>query len=526
MEDDPPLEPGTKVLVSRAGEPHNTFVPTEEAGTVLGGGLEYATGSGILRNDGILVKLQISNTRGIFPPAQVQRMEPRGLMSSPIPSQRRSRRVRVTPSPSILEQLAEDTPVEISSAAAARKRNLDQVDDEMGGNQTGVVKSSKYFHGAVDESSTTTSSNSEENASSGTTSTVAFRVQKAPSSSAKCVECKQSIAKNLLRLQPALHKRGGWYHVACAKESLCDQMPATTIINDMEGFSELSSAEQQLLRTQLGGGNEDSSLAAVNVMEVEESEEVEDPPLASLKKNPTKKKMTAAVAKRKTSDEPDEVEDGVLRASDTDSDDLRDMPYRVEYATTGRATCRGCDDRIAKGLLRVAEQPLFRGKPGFTVYRHLPCTVFPEEIARLQDVGGWRRLRKDDREAVIERIEKSKVLVEQENQELQPDELVQAGFEGEIRSPPKGLTAGLLPFQVEGVSWMVHQELHVPEIRGGILADEMVRQLELFSVSRCLLACTLNKALSLLLTGHGKDSPNNHHYPGQPPQVTMVRTRS
>jgi len=33
--------------------------------------------------------------------------------------------------------------------------------------------------------------------------------------------------------------------------------------------------------------------------------------------------------------------------------------------------------------------------------------------------------------------------------------------------------ATLLPFQVEGTSWMHHQEVNVPEARGGILADEM-----------------------------------------------------
>jgi len=50
--------------------------------------------------------------------------------------------------------------------------------------------------------------------------------------------------------------------------------------------------------------------------------------------------------------------------------------------------------------------------------------------------------------------------------------LVQKKFQGETRAAPKGLTANLLPFQVEGVSWMYHQEVK-ESIRGGILADEM-----------------------------------------------------
>jgi DNA repair protein RAD16 len=61
---------------------------------------------------------------------------------------------------------------------------------------------------------------------------------------------------------------------------------------------------------------------------------------------------------------------------------------------------------------------------------------------------------------------------ERENEEISPDELIQVAFQGEIRKPPPGLTASLLPFQTEGCSWMYHQEVHSP-FRGGILADEM-----------------------------------------------------
>ena len=163
----------------------------------------------------------------------------------------------------------------------------------------------------------------------------------------------------------------------------------------------------------------------------------------------------------------------IIVASDTDSDDLKDMPYRIEYATTGRATCKGCDERIQKSDLRIAERPLFRGKPGFVVYRHLNCAIFSENINRIQDVGGWRKLKHEDRDRLLDRIEESAELIEKENQELQPDELVQTAFAGETRKPPPGLKGNLLPFQVEGLSWMVHQERHVPDIKGGILADEM-----------------------------------------------------
>lgn len=47
-------------------------------------------------------------------------------------------------------------------------------------------------------------------------------------------------------------------------------------------------------------------------------------------------------------------------SSEEESDD--DRPFQVEYSTTGRATCRRCDEVIPKGSLRVSHVPLFRGK--------------------------------------------------------------------------------------------------------------------------------------------------------------------
>jgi SNF2 family DNA or RNA helicase len=107
------------------------------------------------------------------------------------------------------------------------------------------------------------------------------------------------------------------------------------------------------------------------------------------------------------------------------------------------------------------------------VYRHLPCAVFSEDIQRPEDVGGWNQLKPEDVEELATRIEESKMERQKENEELQPDELVQQKFQGETRQPPEGLTASLLPFQVEGLSWMYHQETKVPDLKGGILADEM-----------------------------------------------------
>ena len=90
-----------------------------------------------------------------------------------------------------------------------------------------------------------------------------------------------------------------------------------------------------------------------------------------------------------------------------------------------------------------------------------------------KDVGGYKKLNKEDFQLLVDRVEASKIEIQKENEELDPDELVPVTFQGEIRSSPPGFTATLLPFQVDGASWMYHQEIHAPSCRGGILADEM-----------------------------------------------------
>jgi SNF2 family DNA or RNA helicase len=176
-------------------------------------------------------------------------------------------------------------------------------------------------------------------------------------------------------------------------------------------------------------------------------------------------------AEENISDEQSDQGSSEIDGDDEEEDE--DRPFQVDRAPTGRASCRTCDENIARGCLRVSHAPLFRGKPGFRVFRHLECALFSDEVIKPQDVGGWKKLSKDELEMLTLRIEEARLEQELENEELQPDELVQVTFQGETRKPPPGLVASLLPFQVEGISWMYHQEVNVPEIRGGILADEM-----------------------------------------------------
>ena len=180
-----------------------------------------------------------------------------------------------------------------------------------------------------------------------------------------------------------------------------------------------------------------------------------------------------------------------------DDSDLLDRPFQVEYAATGRATCRRCDQRIAKGALRISHVPLFRGKPGFRVYRHMACATFSEEIQQISDVGGWQKLSKSDQVALEERIRESIVELSMEAQEVSPDELVQESFTGEMRPSAPGLSASLLPFQVEGTSWMYCQEVKNPDIRGGVSE----------STGTCCVVAHRPSSLVLLLNSLNRFSP-------------------
>jgi hypothetical protein len=56
---------------------------------------------------------------------------------------------------------------------------------------------------------------------------------------------------------------------------------------------------------------------------------------------------------------------GGLVSSNNNSNSNSNNPannFFVEYSSTGRATCRRCDAKIGKGILRVGHTPLFRGK--------------------------------------------------------------------------------------------------------------------------------------------------------------------
>jgi hypothetical protein len=473
-----------------------TGQPMRDSGVILRLDCSYEDHeTGALCSNGIMVKLQISNTRGIFAPEQVSLMETSlttasssATSSSPATRRRPSRKLRsqVTPSPDPLMVAASydkamDTKVDPSLAKTPQEDDGDDGTGAGTGTGTGTGTNTRTVQKATKPRPQRTSKRpaivtakeeeeeeekkKQDEQESPTKSKFFADKKKAPRQAAKkkpskikmeveeniSISANASVASNTDELG---RKRGG----------------------------EIANPPKDGERNILSDSSDDDEVKEKEKPLVPLKKKKKPPPTATTstskqsKAKTTKKKAVPDTTKSTTDNQKKDqgvVRQKLLLAQESDSDDEKDRPFRIEYSVTGRATCKTCDERIPQGQLRVGHRPLFRGKPGYVVYRHLQCALFSEPISQMAHVGGWRRLSSEDQQALQGRIDASLVLNEKEDDELHADELVPVVFQGEMRNKPPGFVGSLLPFQQEGVSWMYHQERQLPDLRGGILADEM-----------------------------------------------------
>jgi DNA repair protein RAD16 len=143
--------------------------------------------------------------------------------------------------------------------------------------------------------------------------------------------------------------------------------------------------------------------------------------------------------------------------------------YLVELAKSGRADCKRCDAKIENKSIRVGT--IIEGEWGlFTRWQHLHCMVFHKELASAELIDGYRTMSIEDQKRIQDRFEASKNEIDEDDIPIEPDELVRKAWD-KPTEPSASLLMPLLPYQKEGLGWMVHQE-HC-ETHGGILADEM-----------------------------------------------------
>ncbi|CAM9481009.1 unnamed protein product [Ascophyllum nodosum] len=143
------------------------------------------------------------------------------------------------------------------------------------------------------------------------------------------------------------------------------------------------------------------------------------------------------------------------------------MTYVWEIAKTSRAMCRRCDDKISKGALKIGVVTEGSWGPS-TQWHHLQCTVF--RIKKAEEIEGFNDL--DDALLPIleEQVKKSQGETDDMYDPITPDDLVRKEW-SEKAQCPRDVMATLLPYQQEGLAWMLNQEKL--DYKGGILADEM-----------------------------------------------------
>ena len=362
--------------------------------------------TGETNRDGLLVKLKISNTRGVFPTRRLRRFEtekdtglvdaidvdrvsasttstpPKSVVSRR--SQRRSTRTVyrgvVTPSPVPCEEVTSTKGIPKGPASPPPSKSPSthsigtQISKEFegifySGKVTAYNAKSKYFKVKYEDG------DEEEMLESD------IKRYAVASESDKKKKTTRGSTKDSRKRKPA-----------ASKDTKLKKVPAASAASvKTKPTPKSATASKKAKRTASSSVPNTTTGAVVNGKKDVEEKAVESndgSPLINLKKSSAKKAKSVKKSSKKTKTNAKAAEELLILASLSDSDDEKDRPFRVEYASTGRATCKGCDEKIAKNSLRIASRPLFRGKPGFVVYRHLKCQTLPEEIEQISDVGG------------------------------------------------------------------------------------------------------------------------------------------
>lgn len=200
------------------------------------------------------------------------------------------------------------------------------------------------------------------------------------------------------------------------------------------------------------------------------------------KKKPTTNKNNSKKKKPSNASEIDfsiDEESGHWIPIYEDPEALADRPYvaRVEAAKSGRATCRLCCEKIDKATPKVGLPMKWQGgkNPQAATFGWATSWCHPKccrvKNATDKTVHGIGDLAPKDAKFVLSEI--SRTDTPETLKELRPEDVDALVPQRvlEERDPPSTLSQELLPFQKEGLGWMLDQE--EGEVRGGILADEM-----------------------------------------------------
>ncbi|CAA9996602.1 unnamed protein product, partial [Nesidiocoris tenuis] len=89
----------------------------------------------------------------------------------------------------------------------------------------------------------------------------------------------------------------------------------------------------------------------------------------------------------------------------SEDESSNDLPYRAEYAKSGRSNCKGCKTSIAKDILRLAamvQSPVYDGK--VPNWYHFNCFFAKQRPKTIGDIQHFASLRYEDQEKIREKV--------------------------------------------------------------------------------------------------------------------------
>ncbi|CAK9008055.1 ATP-dependent helicase rhp16 (DNA repair protein rhp16) (RAD16 homolog) [Durusdinium trenchii] len=169
------------------------------------------------------------------------------------------------------------------------------------------------------------------------------------------------------------------------------------------------------------------------------------------------------------------TEEGEWELADDDDQVYR---ARVERAKSGRAKCKFCGEMIKKDELRVAKP--VKWAAWISSWRHTQCfyvedgggPISQDETYGFDDVFGAGSDEADNgKEKVLEALQRLKPPVVDESLNPENPNFAKAPEIVAKMPTPVLMTTALLPFQQEGLHWLLEQENG--ELGSGLLCDEM-----------------------------------------------------
>ena len=85
-----------------------------------------------------------------------------------------------------------------------------------------------------------------------------------------------------------------------------------------------------------------------------------------------------------------------------------DLPFKAEYAKSGRSSCKMCKSSIAQSSLRVAvmvQSPMFDGKQAN--WHHVKCFFTRNRPKGTHEIGHFDALRWEDQEKLQQKIDEA-----------------------------------------------------------------------------------------------------------------------